>query len=54
MTIKIVKDNAPQTLLTLGKDSFARYHVTGNDKTNNEIIIKPLNKISIAQANYIL
>ena len=23
-------------------------------KTNNEIIIKPLNKISIAQANYIL
>ncbi len=41
---------APQTLLNLGKDSLAKYQITGNDKIDNGIMLKSLNKISIAQS----
>jgi len=45
-----IKDNTPQTLLSLGNESFAKYHITGNERIDNEIMVKStLNKISIAQ-----
>lgn len=42
-------DRNPQTLLNRGKESLAKYHITGSDKIDNGIMIKSLNKTSIAQ-----